>query len=178
MSNSDLMQDYLDLYDKYKAKLVIDKHSLDNEGVAQAQLFADIAEKHVECASHRDEAYQTYKITEAQQNLRMRQDALDEGRKVTETMLESLVITSRPYQIAKDAHLTWKALADKWEALRESAAQRSYILKDLAALWLGGYYSSASTNASQNVVEKRVAQEVRAVQAEHRERKRLARKDS
>lgn len=178
MGNSDLMQDYLDLYDKYKAKLVIDKHSLDNEGVAQAQLFADIAEKHVECASHRDEAYQNYKTTEAQQNLRMRQDALDEGRKVTETMLESLVITSRPYQIAKDAHLTWKALADKWEALRESAAQRSYILKDLAALWLGGYYSSASTNASQNVVEKRVAQEVRAVQAEQRERKRLARKDS
>jgi hypothetical protein len=168
-------EDSLADYDKLKQQIIIDKHGLDEELVHQPHLFQRVAENYAWAVSFRDDARQNLKLTESNVSLQLRRTAVEEHEKLTESGIEARIHVDPKYSAMYEDWLSWKAIAEQWEALRESYAQRAYALKDLVALYVAGYYNTNSVTGSQNEARKGVAETVRREQTAHRQTKPLER---
>lgn len=168
-------QDSLDLLDELKAQIIINKHELDEELIHQPHLFMKVAEQYAIAVSYRDEARQKVKTIEASLDRYYRQEALRENEKLTEKSLESRISIDLDFRKANEDYLAWKGIADTWQAIYDSYAQRSHALHDLAQLYIAGYFSNSSASGHRADAGKRVAESVLGSQTEQREatRKRL-----
>ncbi len=124
--------------------LRIDEHDLDNECMAQPQRFNDAAQESARAASRRDEAKDVLKTVEAEVEFDIRKKAEASGEKLTEPAVKAKVQLSARRQVAFKAYLEASLDADKWEALKESFKDRSFMVRELAGLWLAGYYAKNS----------------------------------
>ena len=153
-------------------QLMIDKHKLDDELIQQPDRYRSAAEHYAMAVSLRDEAKDKMKVVEAQLYLKHRQSFDAKDKKPTEAEVNAMV-TVDPLRIkARNEHLQRQLAADQWEALKDSFSQRSYVLKDLVALHLAGYFASSSVSAPANdVLEARADKAKRAMAERARERR-------
>ena len=137
--------------DSLRLELKIDKHKLDDCIENQAEVFHKIAEQTALSIAEKDASkYDLDNLTSATY-LDVRHEALDKGRKVTEVLLQNELEQVKEIQEAKESYLEAKALADEWLALKESFAQRGYMLRDLATLWVSGYFAEAVIKRDPNI---------------------------
>jgi hypothetical protein len=163
----DIRQDSLSQLDDFSRRLKVDKNSLDDELVDQPDVFYRVGVQYALAISRRDRAYTRRKEVEGEALLRVRER---EGR-VTDTQAKELVSADPEVQAAYREYQAWASLASRWEYLKEAFAQRSYVLKDLAALWIAGYYAGSTGRAGRDAGE-RVSERHRAALDQERQRRR------
>lgn len=156
--------------DRCTKALAIDKNDLDNEVIHQPQLFNEVSQHYVQALAQRDMLKQEVDLAKAQLDTHLRTEYVNEGVKYTEASLANTIIQHPEYQKAVTEHLAWAHLTNAWGALKESFMQRSYALKDLAALYISGYYAEAAIKEPQqgaiarkaaNVIERQGAKRAR-----------------
>jgi len=125
-------------------QLKIDRHALDAELVQQPQLFWQVSEAHVNAVSRRDAQKEIVERTRAGCSLAIRGRALEEGRKTTEGCIEAEMSMDQEVIDVTDAYLSMCAEADRLHALKEAFNQRAYVLRDLAGLFVAGYFSNSA----------------------------------
>ncbi len=133
---------------EYRKLLNIDKNSLDDVLVEQADIFYEISHKYSIAVSKRDQAYENIKVTDAELNLAVRINLDDEGRKVTESLINNMVLEHEEHKEAVKTHLEAKKLADQYSALKEAFHQRSYMLRELVQLYISGYFVQETYKAT------------------------------
>ncbi len=155
--------------DEMKKALLIDKHGLDAELVQQPHLYQLCAEEHVHAVSIADDAKSQMKKAEAAAYLEIRADIeKDTGKKPTDSQLQAEVACDKDVIKAQAEFRAAKEQENHWLALKESFAQRSYVLKDLAGLFQAGYYQTNAAKGGENKVAETQAESVRAAQTEAR----------
>lgn len=127
--------------DEFKAALAIDRYSLDTCIADQVILFSEVSEQTVAALAVRDTSKKQMEEMYADVSLRIRQEAADEGRKMTEGLVKENVLVSVDYAEAQDAYFEKKNLADHWTALKETFMQRSYMIREMGALYVAGYFA-------------------------------------
>ena len=127
--------------DEYKAALAIDRFSLDTCIQEQVILFSEVSEEAVTAIARRDTAKKAVDETLAETSLLVRQDALDEGRKMTEGLVKETVAMQENVMNAQSAYLEAKTESDHWAALKEAYMQRSYMIREMGALYVAGYFA-------------------------------------
>jgi len=132
--------------------LNIDKFNLDQECIEQAQKYLEYAEEAVETAKVRNEASVRLDELRAQTELRIRNEALGAGVKVTEGIIASRVEVDGDYLVAQLELVQLKANAAKAEAKREAMEQRKSMLEWVCRLYLSEYYSDAVVKGKPGVV--------------------------
>jgi hypothetical protein len=134
-----------------QANLAIDKSVLDDEVIRQPVLFYTISEQLTDAIAERDTAKEELASVDADLDSMWRAKLAKTQSKVTETMVANHVITSKEHEVAFTSWPTAKTKADKLLALKEAFQQRSYMLRDLVALYAANYYeaSSIKPNAAQ-----------------------------
>ena len=136
-----------------EAALLIDKHDLDTELLSQADLFYRVAQEYTKAVSIKDEAYELMKETDANLNLSIREAAEQAQEKITEAKISATVLSHDQHSQIFSKWLNAKEESDKLGHLKEAFIQRSYMLRDLAQLYIAGYYSEKSVSA-ENVTSK------------------------
>lgn len=130
-----------------KGRLEINKAALDEEISQQPMLFLEIAEQYELAVAERDALKEELARIDAEL---FRDSKLDDP-KATEAMVKSLVQTDQSH---KRAFLSWldaKTRAAKLGALKDAFESRGHMLKQLASLFVTGYYETTSyqgTNAT------------------------------
>ena len=128
-------------YEDYVGLLKIDKNDLDTELIRQTDLFNKISLQFVEAASIRDEKKKYLQVVEAELRLKIKKEFDDDGRRVTEKTLDAMIITDPIRLKANKIYQEAKLKCDKYEVLKESFRQRSYMLRELISLFISDYYS-------------------------------------
>jgi len=142
MKNSDL--------ELYEEKLAIDKFKLDDDIESQAIVFNKVASKATDALAEKDTAKTNLATLEASLYLEIKQECLENGIKTTEGSLHSMILESEIYQGASNDFLEAKALADKWNVLKEAFVQRGFMLREMAGLYVAGYFAEFSVKATPN----------------------------
>lgn len=128
--------------------LKIDREDLDGAVSEQPELYYHVSLEAARAASRRDQAKDQLKVVEADLNQQVRKELLDAGEKVTEKGLEHMVTAHQDRADAVADLLNAAREAEEWQALKESFQQRSYMLRELAALTVHQLMSSGSISQS------------------------------
>lgn len=138
--------------DRMKKAVLIDKHDLDNEWVAQPGLYLEIADRLALEISLRDEAANFIKDVAADLDAIVRDAHADDEKKPTETAIKMEIAGHKRMQAAKEDLLELERNVGLLSARRDAFQMRKSALQDLTSLTLGGYYQSNS-GAAKNARE-------------------------
>lgn len=127
--------------DDYRKCLAINKYTLDDEFVEQADIFYRVSEAAAIAVSVRDAAKDTLARGKAQLELELRKDAVDSKVRVTDKEILANVEADEGTLVLTTDYLDKRTDADLWFALKESFIQRSYMLRNLGSIYIAGYYS-------------------------------------
>lgn len=157
--------------EELEAGLAIDRGNLDEALIQQPEIFYRVSEQLVRVTSQRDAAKQALIETEAEVDQRLRVKARTDEIKKTETEFASEKIL---HPDAKAARYKLNELTTQMgtlEALKEAYQQRSYVLKELTALYAANYFSDSTTSSASRTQSEVNAKEGRAaMSAARRER--------
>jgi tRNA A37 N6-isopentenylltransferase MiaA len=127
-----------------RSRLAIDKHSLDRCLMEQPALFLDASDEYTRARSQADELKEVLKQTDAE----IASEIRESGDKHTEKSIEACVLQDKRHKQAFAAWLAAQREADEWDTLKQTIHQRGYVLKDMVALFVAGYYQSATTTGA------------------------------
>lgn len=148
--------------------LDIDRESLDIEVTRQPVKFYQVAGYVEELTSSRDRAKDLLGESYSQVSERIRKEFDDRGEKTTETRITALANGDPEYVEARDHYNRLRELTGTATALKESFMQRSYMIRDLVSLHLGGYAMRTSLDGKSHTEVKR------EIIAKARERRKLS----
>lgn len=155
------------LVDDLKPYLEIDRNGLDEAIERQAALYFRVAEQGALAQSKRDEAKINMDAAFAEACSKARVKAAKNGDKVTEAMIKESAETSTLYKEASQTYLSHKNDAEVLGALEKSFDQRGRMLRELAQLYISGYFQISGAGA----VRDRRAQDNREAMQAARERR-------
>ena len=153
---------------EYTELLKINKHDLDGCIEQQAVLFNEIAVALANAVSVRDNLKKDYEEMQAEVAADLRQEALQDGKKMTDKAVTEAVGEDKHVKQAYKDFLDSKQQVDLWTALKESYLQRSYMIKELAQLYIAGYFADQTFIATEVVVEELKVEESRRASASKR----------
>lgn len=137
----------LNLNDLQK-NLAIDKMVLDDEVIRQPMLFYEVSDQLTDALAERDAAKEELAVTDAELDNSWRRKLAKVKDRVTDKVVLSCVMTSSDHEKAFKTYLQAKTRADRLLALKEAFQQRSFMLRDLVALYSANYYETTSLKPS------------------------------
>jgi len=114
-----------------------DTKLLNNCLVEQPVLFQEVSAIYAKYLAEKDYLYAEYK----REYGRLFVEYKRSGEKVTEKMIDSLIVNTESYIDIKNKYLKKLEEVNKWAALKEAFAQRNYMLKELSNLFSTNYYT-------------------------------------
>jgi hypothetical protein len=130
--------------EEFSELLLIDKHKLDEEINAQPSLFYRVSEAFAEACSVRDFMKEELGRVDAQLYANIRGDCEKAGEKVTESKIQNEIALHKKHIAHLDEYLEAKRKADVLQGLKDAFNQRSYMLRDLASLFVASYFEKES----------------------------------
>lgn len=149
MNNSE----FAEVISTLTTNLKIDKHSLDNEVTHHSDFLHSALDAHANAVNLRDGAKNQLEELYAELSLKYRREADNAGVKTTEDKIKQSVLIDDQYKKLQAQLLLLKLDCDKLAALKEAYLARGYMLRELAGLWLGGYFSNRSIDGMEHLVD-------------------------
>ncbi len=119
-----------------KAGLAISEEDLNSCLIEQPELFFSVADAYAYASAERDAAKLALEEVMSELDQQLRLKAAKDEEKVTEASLGRHLATLPRVQKAQREFLECKADADEWGALKEAFVQRSFMLRELVALYI------------------------------------------
>lgn len=161
-----------------EAALFVNKNLLDDELTTQPEVYYRVAEAASCAAARRDSLKYDLELLVAEVDAKVRDELADEAdqdskrKKPTETEIANLVKLTPKVDKAQRAYMDARSQAAEWEALTTAFGQRSYVLKDLTALYVANYYQvSEGDSKHARAAKERVAGSARDKMASARDKK-------
>lgn len=134
----------LKLHEQCVEGLQFNKHELDTAILHHGELFFKVSERVAHYSSVRDEAKKRMEESYARNSLRIREQATEEGRKLTEDLVKQLTLLDEDYKEDSIRFLRAKWETEVWTALKDSYNARGYMIKEMAELWKANYFNTES----------------------------------
>lgn len=119
-----------------RSKLSIDKDDLDEALVEQPDLYYHVADAYVTAVAERDSAKLNLEQATAVLDEQFRKQAIEDEEKMTEAALRNKITSAPRIQVLEKELLYLRAEADRWQALKEAYQQRSFMLRELVAMYV------------------------------------------
>lgn len=136
-------------YDQFHGYLKIDRNQLDVEIQRQPSLFAEVGEASAKAAASRDTAKNRLETLDAELYSKHRA-TLEENSsgRVTEGLVKNEVETDQAHieAVAVLGRATYRAA--RIQTLKDAFHQRSYMLRDLVALYVASYFERDSVRSN------------------------------
>jgi hypothetical protein len=125
--------------------LAIDQDCLDIELIRHPSYYAEVSRNHALAVSKRDQAKLELDRERAETAEHLRNGFIDAGEKITEAKLSNLVASRHEVVTAQEKVIALSEEANLWAGLKEAWSKRTYMLRELAQLWLGSYFVETSS---------------------------------
>lgn len=117
-----------------REELSINKNALDDCLMEQPDLYYHVAEGYTLAVAARDAAKLDLEQTMAEKAEEIRERALRDDEKITETAITRKLATDPEVAGLEEHLLELRGTADKWQALKEAFQQRSFMLRELVQM--------------------------------------------
>lgn len=147
---------------RYYSLLRINRDKIDDEVAGHAENYHKVAELHVLAVADYDAIKQELDDATAEEDAEIRAGLMEESKKVTETAIKQKIREIPRIQKLSRELLDAKFEMDRCAVLKESFAQRSYMLKELTGLYIARRLTSDAHGVKgdlQDFAEKRVQSE-------------------
>lgn len=121
---------------EYRQYLSIDRTDLDACLMEQPETYEHVAQEVVRANASRDQLKLELEELQAQLDQDLRAEAAKSDERITEAALQNKLRSLPKIQAAQRAYLAARETAEQWAALKEAFQQRSYMLKELVALFI------------------------------------------
>lgn len=136
-------------YNKYRDKLVIDKHAMDDMWLEQPQIVQEIGERAALEMSLRDQAKDDLADIAAELDTEVRELHANDDKKPTETAIKNEIKQDKTFKAAQKRLRSLELNVSRLGTLSNSFHVRRYALQAMTDLWAAGYYTSNSGAARQ-----------------------------
>lgn len=155
----------------WSEQLKIDRFRLDDMLVEQPQVYWEVANAYALAVSRRDELKERSVFVMATVSNRIRTES---EKKPPEAAIAHMIELDEEYTAARGAYLKAKTTADELIALKGAYEQRAHMLRDLAQLYIAGYFSddsvrrqqAASDQTATSVARKRISTKRQALRSD------------
>jgi hypothetical protein len=147
--------------------LIINKHELDDECIAQPSILHDVSDQFTTAKSIRDKSKKFLAETDALVAKELRLESDTKGTKLSEAKLQELILLDPRHKEAFGIWAEDNLTAERWENKKDAFIQRSFMLKELCGLYYNSYFIRESVNINHAAVEMKAA-ENRRILAENR----------
>lgn len=130
---------------EFREYLQIDKNLLDDEVCNQPKLFEKVAEAATMALAERDALKEKLAEVDAGLSKHYRKALAKGGGRVTDAQVQTEVQLDDDHKAAFGAYLEAKRTADILLGLKEAFKDRSFMLRELASLYVSRYYDDTST---------------------------------
>lgn len=130
-------------FDKLKTYLAIDKDDLDTCLMEQPSIFFEVATALANANAERDAAKLVLEEEQAKLDQDLRKQAERAGEKVTESSLQNKLRILPKIQELQAKFADSRHKAEAWSVLKESFIQRSFMLRELVALYISQRHDHA-----------------------------------
>lgn len=160
-------------FDTFEEYLTIDKFHLDDAISNHAELLYRISEALAHATNARDCAKKDLEDQYARTTLKIRELAVKSGIKTTEDQIKQSAQTDKDYEDAQYEYLASKLACDKLQALKDAFIARGYMIREMAGLWVAGYFADNPIKADEQIVDSTRYNMARQAIAEKRQRRGL-----
>jgi len=122
--------------DDFLPSLAIDRGDLDGCLTEQPETYYHVSQEFASAVAERDQTKLELEELQASLGQELRAIALREEEKLTETGLQQKLTAHPKIQDLQRVLLQKRKDADRWQALKESFSQRSFMLRELVALFI------------------------------------------
>lgn len=157
-----------DPVERYRAKLRIDRHELDEALMEHPALYLEIQEAFIDAASLRDERKIAVEESYAVADSKLRRAYEKNEEKYTETRIKSEIAVDEGYLESVASFQEAKKRADLLNAMVQAFQERGRMLGKLADLYISGYWAQSTARGSSADLRDRKAEEGRAAMAAQR----------
>jgi hypothetical protein len=147
----------------YRDDLKIDKHALDEEWMWQSIRFSDWGEKEVDAQNQVDKAKAKLELTKAKLDSKIRSQAEQSGKKITETYITNTILQEPEYQTALDEYFEAMKTQGSLDVGRKAFEHRKKALEKLTDLYLSNYWAEPRGKAEQIISAKEDREQVEAL---------------
>lgn len=154
--------------EEWRKALRIDRNNLDEELEQQPSLFYEVAEACARARSLLDEAHDNVDIVEAELDANIRREAAESDERTTEKAIRAQIHAHPDRVEANEKFLQLKQRTEELDQLRDSFRQRGYMLRELVALFIAGYYQESSAQGSRSKAKESRAERNAERMAERR----------
>lgn len=127
--------------------LAIDEHALEEALQQQPDLFYRVSKALALLISERDEAKMELQTVEAEIDMEIRREAMDNDEKVTVGEVEARRRIHKKVVAANLRLIDFNKQVGQYSALKEAFQQRSYVLKSLSELYIANYYGDVQSSS-------------------------------
>lgn len=154
--------------DAYRARIKIDRNSLDFAAEEQPQLFMEVADEHVYAQSRYDQARDELTRKDAELGRETRAAMVTAGQKPTEGSVADVVLGHKDHLALAAKVSAAKIEVDEWGALRSALEHRKSMIRELATLYSAGYFTTGSASGARGAVRDAQYKEGREAMAAQR----------
>jgi hypothetical protein len=137
----------------YSKDLEINKHSLDNELLTQAQKMLRYSSEHAQAMYNRDRAKQSLDIVKANLDASIRAELTSAGAKFTEAVVDGKIRTAPTYIEAQEKYQKAEHEVQVLLGAVMAMNARRSMLENLVKLFLSGYWSEPHVAGGQGMKE-------------------------
>lgn len=130
--------------DEMQEWLKIDRDQLDEELIRQPEMFFRVSRELADAINDRDTIKDALNRIEAKLSDQIREEKRTAEEKFTVGEIADAVKRHEKYRSKQEAYRIASQKVDLIAALKEAFAQRSYVLKELASLWVSNYFQETS----------------------------------
>lgn len=131
---------------EYEGFLEIDQYALDKMLMEHPVRFQIIAEQFAHAFSYRDAMDKVLKENYAILYSDIKEQALVSGIKMTEAALKESVVSNPSYSKLVKLSMEISHRSEILRALKDSMTSRGFMLRDLASLYIAGYFAKDSVS--------------------------------
>lgn len=128
--------------------LAIDKADLDSCLIEQPESYHHISQAFAQAVADRDATKLDLEELQAKLGQDLRTKAIKNDEKLTEGSLQQQLTAMPNVQKLQREFLEKRHKADSWQALKEAFQQRSFMLRELVALYIAQRHDTAMENGS------------------------------
>lgn len=117
-------------------QLQIDPDDLESALIEQPDLYYHVSDSYVNAVARRDAVKFSIEQVTAELGEQMRKAAVAKDEKLTEAAITRKLADTPRLQEMEEQYLALRLEADRWQALKEAFQQRSFMLRELVAIFV------------------------------------------
>ena len=159
------------MIDELRDRLRIDRDELDISLEEQPELYYHVAQAHAHAVAEADAARLDRDEVVAKLDARIRKTFEAKGEKFTETKLSQELSLLPEAQEARRARVRAGEKVNDWQALKDAYHQRSFMLRELVALYIAQRHDAAMAGGSAEARGRLADDASERVATEHKRRR-------